>query len=128
MTSGQLVVDKSVAISGPGANRLILNANPASRALNIASGKDVTISGLTITNGSAPPPYNRGGGIYNDHAALTLSSCTISGNSADVGVGGRIFNDLGTLTVSSTTLAVTRAGTAAAALPSTLRIPAAARQ
>jgi hypothetical protein len=103
-TSGELEVDKSVAISGPGADRLTVNANHASRVFYIASGKDVTISGLSIINGSAPPPYNRGGGIYNDHAALTLSSCTISGNSADVGVGGGIFNDEGTLTVSSSTL------------------------
>jgi len=121
-------VNKSVTISGPGANRLTVNTNHASRVFYVASGKDVTIAGLSIINGSAPPPYNRGGGIYNDHAALTLSSCTISGNSADVGVGGGICNDLGTLTVSSTTLAVTRVDTAAAALPSTLRIPAAARQ
>ena len=58
---------------------------------DIASGKDVTISGLTITNGSAPSDF--GGGIYNDHAKLTVSSCTISGNSADQGTGGGIYND-----------------------------------
>ena len=104
LTSGELEVDKSVAISGPGANRLTVNANHASRVFYIASGKDVTIAGLSIINGSAPPPYNRGGGIYNDHANLTVSSCTVSGNSADVGVGGGIFNDQGTLIVSSSTL------------------------
>ena len=100
------MVDKSVAISGPGANRLTVNANHASRALNIASGKDVTISGLTITNGSAPSDF--GGGIYNDHAILTVSSCTISGNSADQGTGGGIFNDgydgSTTMTISNSTI------------------------
>src|SRR5262249_53231929 len=104
LTSGEVLVNKSITISGPGANTLAVDANHASRVFYIDSGKDVTISGLTITNGSAPDPYHRGGGIYNDHAALTLSSCTISGNAADVGVGGGIFNDQGTLTVSGSNL------------------------
>jgi hypothetical protein len=102
--SGELLVNKSVTINGPGANTLTVDANHASRVFYIASGKDVTISGLTITNGSAPNPYFRGGGIYNDHATLTVNSCTISGNSAFPGVGGGIFNHQGTLTVSGSTL------------------------
>src|SRR5262245_54356531 len=92
LTSGQLMVDKGVNITGPGANRLAVSANHASRVFYIASGKDVTISGLTITNGLAPSPQF-GGGIYNDHATLTLSSCTIRGNAAEHGIGGGIFND-----------------------------------
>src|SRR5262245_54055967 len=103
LTSGQLMVDKGVNITGPGANRLAVSANHASRVFYIAAGKDVTISGLTITNGSAPSP-NFGGGIYNDHATLTLSSCTISGNSAVQGVGGGIFNYHGILAVTNSTL------------------------
>src|SRR6516225_412584 len=66
LTSGELLVDKRVTISGPGANMLAVDANHTSRVFYIASGKDVTISGLTITNGSAPSPQF-GGGIYNDH-------------------------------------------------------------
>jgi hypothetical protein len=103
LTTGDLLVNKNVTISGPGANSLAVDANHASRVFYIASGKTVTISGLTITNGSATT-YYFGGGIYNDHADLTVSNCTISGNSADQGVGGGIFNDQGTLTVSSSTL------------------------
>ena len=102
LTSGELLVNKSVTISGPGANMLAVDANHASRVLHIASGKDVTISRLTVTNG-LPPDY-LGGGIYNDHATLTVSSCIISGNSTINGIGGGIFNDQGTLTVSSSTL------------------------
>jgi len=86
LTSGELLVDKRVTISGPGANRLAVDANHTSRVFYIASGTDVTISGLTITNGSAPS-HQFGGGIYNDHATLTLSSCTISGNAANQGGG-----------------------------------------
>ena len=103
LTSGELLVHKSVTISGPGANTLAVDANHASRVFYVASGKNVSISGLTITNGSAPTPYF-GGGIYNDHASLTVSSCTISGNSAIQGAGGGIFNDDGTLTISGSTV------------------------
>ena len=49
-----------------------------------------------------------GGGIYNDHATLTLNNCTISGNTADQGSGGGIYNDgyggSATLTVTNCTI------------------------
>src|SRR6266496_788844 len=75
LTSGELLVDKSITISGPGAESLAVDGNATSGVFHIGSGKTVTISGLTITNGT--------GGIYNDNAMLTLSNCTISGNSGD---------------------------------------------
>ncbi|SRR6266496_4171175 len=111
LTSGELLVDKNVTISGPGANVLAVNANAASRVFHIAPGKTVNISGLTITNGNPPanPPDNYGAGIYNDHATLTVSNCTISGNSTgDSGYGGGIYNDgfigSATLMVNNSTL------------------------
>ena len=57
LTSGELLVDKNVAISGPGANTLAVDANHASRVFYIASGKNVTISGLSIPmDGLTPGP------------------------------------------------------------------------
>src|SRR2546422_3141375 len=109
LTTGQLLVDKSVEILGPGANSLAIDGNAASRVFYIASGKTVSISGLTITNGSA----DLGGGIYHDHSTLTESSCTLSANSATgstatgLGSGVGIYNagEYGgaTLSVSATT-------------------------
>src|SRR5438034_984915 len=64
-------------------------AAAASLVFYINSGLTVTISGLTITNGSA----DNGSGIYNDHSNLTVSSSTVSDNSASY--GGGIFNDGG---------------------------------
>src|SRR6266511_4130860 len=116
LTSGELLVNDSITISGPDADLLAVNGNAASRVFHISSGKTVTISGLTITNGSASGgtyPNNSGGGIFNDHAALTVNNCalsgnatltinnsTLSGNSANQ-YGGGIYND-GTLTGSAT--------------------------
>ena len=84
LSSGELLVTKNITISGPGAENLAVNGNGQSTVFHIVLGETVTISGLTITNGSA----GSGGGIHNDHAALTLDSCTITGNS-----GGGIYND-----------------------------------
>ena len=62
-----------------------MNGNTKSTVFHIAPGETVTISGLTIVNGYTT---GSGGGIHNDHAALTLDDCTITGNQ-----GGGIYND-----------------------------------
>jgi cell division septation protein DedD len=111
LVTGHLLVNKSVIISGPGANYLAVDANHASRVFYIAPGKAVIISRLTIANGSAPFAAN-GGGINNDHAILTLSECALSSNSALNGAG--IFNDgsagNATLTVLNSTFSGNSAG------------------
>jgi hypothetical protein len=65
----------------------------------------VVLSGLTITQGEAPIPFNppdqsEGGGILN-LSTLTLSGCVVSGNAADAPApsdGGGIYN-AGTMTI-----------------------------
>ena len=64
LTSGELLVDKSITIIGPGAGQLSVNGNAASRVFHIGSAKIVTVSGLTITNGAAPLPNRWGGEVY----------------------------------------------------------------
>ena len=98
LTTGELLVDKSVAINGAGADVLAVDGNITSRIFQIGSGKTVTISGLTIRNGQG----NFGGGIFNgDTATLTIINSTLSGNTG--GFGGGIFNS-GTLTIVSSTV------------------------
>jgi hypothetical protein len=84
LTSGELLVDKNITISGPGADNLSVDGNATSRVYEIAPGESVTISGLTVTGGSASGTYpnNSGAGIYIDHASLVLDSCKINGNTA----------------------------------------------
>jgi parallel beta-helix repeat protein len=89
LTSGELFIRfKNLTISGPSANLLVINGNAAGRVFHITSLSDVTISGLTITNGATT---GYGGGIYNEKSMLTITNCTLSGNSADY--GGGIYND-----------------------------------
>ena len=110
LTSGELLVNKSITISGPGADNLAVDGNPKSRVFHIDFAQTVTISGLTITGGSASGnfPDNSGAGIYSDHAALTVSDCAITQNSA-AGSGGAIYSDgengTATLEISNCTVA-----------------------
>ena len=70
LTTGELQIAHNVTINGPGAGNLAVNGNATYRGFeNFAS--NVTISGLTMTNGSAPGTVE-GGGILN-HGGLTVS-------------------------------------------------------
>jgi hypothetical protein len=71
LTSCALVVTNSAYIVGPGPDLLAVNGHYCSEFV-IGTNIDVSISGLTLTNGWT--------GIYNDHATLTVSNCTLSGN------------------------------------------------
>jgi hypothetical protein len=109
LTNGELVVGNSITITGLGANLLTVDANHNSRVFFIDSGLTVTISGLTITNGSASGgvfPDDAGGGIFNDHATLMLNNSTLSGNSASFAGGILNYGIMGsaTLTINNSTL------------------------
>jgi hypothetical protein len=101
LTNGQLLLLKSVTILGPGPTNLTVRGNGSSRVFNIGAGVSCTLAGLTITNGRGNGGF--GGGIDNEGDSLTVSNCTISGNSA-TDYGGGIFNNAGTLTVQNSTL------------------------
>jgi hypothetical protein len=94
LTSGELLVDKSINISGPGADNLAVDGNAKSRVLHITAGRTVTISALTLRNGRAFGfyPGNEGGGILNERGTLMINNCTISENTAE-NQGGGICND-----------------------------------
>jgi len=87
---GELVVDKSVTISGPDANTFEVSTYGRSRVFHITNGAHVSISGLLIINGQAD---ERGAGILNDHSTLTVNNCTILNNSVGYDLGGGICND-----------------------------------
>ena len=103
LTTDQLQVTKNVTISGPGADQLTIQASTAVRIFYIPPGRTVTIFGLTITNGNPLGISSFGGGIYNDQATLTLSNCTITGNSANY--GGGIYGYFSMLTLNNCTIA-----------------------
>jgi hypothetical protein len=89
LTSGELLINKSLIITGPGANLLTIQRSPTAgtnfRIFHINGNFNASISGLTIAKGFSPG--NLGGGISNDNGTLTLDSVTVSGNTADIGAG-----------------------------------------
>jgi predicted outer membrane repeat protein len=101
LTTGELLVNKSITVNGPGSGNLSIDGNRTTRVLHVSRSVTAAIAGLTITNGTVSSDFGAGGGIYNDHAVLTLSDCIVSGNSATY--GGGIFNEgfSGSATVTS---------------------------
>lgn len=138
LTSGELVITKSLTINGPDASNLTISGNNAVRVM-LVSGVALNLSKVTIANGNAGD-FSAGGGIgnlgtltvnnstfYNNTAmgsgqyfgfgggiangavyTLTITNTTFFGNSADK--GGGIANN-GTLTITNSTIAGNSANT-----------------
>lgn len=88
LTSGQLLVDDSVTITGPGQEDLTISGNEANRVIEIAAGKEVALSGLTISNGltqwDATTCCSGGGAGICNQGIATLMDVTISDNLAAI--------------------------------------------
>ncbi len=105
--TGELPISDSVTIKGRGADQLSVSGDGSGRVFEIAAGQDVSISGLTITDGQEVGA-NGGGILIDAGAALDLVRVSVSGNQALAnssgyyGSGGGIEND-GSLTVTGST-------------------------
>src|SRR5215831_20287971 len=69
LTGGQLSISKNLTLMGPGANVLAVSGNNAGRVFLVTNAAIVSISGLTVSNGSLSNSV--GGGILNS-SALTI--------------------------------------------------------
>src|SRR5262249_18338828 len=114
-------------IADPASRVTVSGDGSLSRVFQIDGGVTAVISGLTITGGYSPENFpggglanfgtvtltdctisgntsvDPGGGIYNSGTA-TLTNCTISGNSTPYSDGGGIYNDNATLTLTNCTI------------------------
>ena len=89
----------AITITGPGANLLSISGNKASGVFQVDGGVAASISGLTITGGSA---QYAGGGLYNNGGTVSLTDSTVSGNSAAYRGGG--LDNKGTATLNGCTI------------------------
>jgi hypothetical protein len=93
LTSSELVIDKSITLSGPGPNQLgvqrsTTGGTPEFRIFRVTPGNVVTIEYLTIARGLA----DTGAGVFADHATLTINNCIFDSNVAHE-KGGGLYND-----------------------------------
>jgi CSLREA domain-containing protein len=104
--SGTIALDQGVIeiadsaglnINGPGPGTLTVEGGDATGILEINGDGAVSISGLTLTDGSSAT----NGGAIAASASLTLTNVTISGNTA--GVGGGVYSE-DELTISGSTI------------------------
>ena len=109
----QLDITDDLSITGLGQDVLAIDGDGISRVLNTTA-VAVELSGLTITGGHTWD-NEHGGGVYQDAGTLTLTDCTVSGNTTESGMwiygnGGGIFSDSGTLTLTNSTVSGNTAG------------------
>ena len=106
-----LTIGISLKILGSGAQTTVLDGGRVGRVVTISKHVQVTLSGVTITNGIWSGIVGSGGGIFNS-GTLTLVTSTLTGNSAGTfcefsctGAGGGISNAVGAhLTIRNSTV------------------------
>ncbi|MCU1689780.1 MAG: hemagglutination domain protein [Jatrophihabitantaceae bacterium] len=116
LTTGELVIDGSLTITGPGSDKLAVSGNDESRVFFIgnsgATPPTVIIEGLTATHGRAADTKQddgNGGAIYvTDSLTFSLLDAVVSDSAADDSGGGVYidvdFSDGGTVTIADTTI------------------------
>jgi hypothetical protein len=81
-----------------GLNRVTVSGNNLSNVFDVTKGVNLSITGLTLTNGNGGMYYvNNSGGINNYGGIVTLTNTTITGNVG--GVGGGINNRAGVFSI-----------------------------
>jgi hypothetical protein len=116
LTSGEIEIGKGVTVDGPGAQQLTVSGNDSSRIFNVNTADDVTVEGLTLTEGrNAPALMGARGGAVAKFGAGTLtvrdSAITDSTASANASgaLGGGLLVDAGGLVLERVVLAGNRA-------------------
>ena len=107
----ELVVDRNLTITGPESGELVISGNHQTRIFSISNLKNVTISNLTISEGST---NDKGSGIYCDNSGLNLKKVRITQNISNNEDGGAIYCRKSNLILSNTAIAMNTARNGAA--------------
>lgn len=86
----ELLINKTLAIAGPGAHKLTISGNQVSRIFKVDTGAGgrVTLGGLRLTAGNG----GDGGAVHLASGSLVIHLCDISGNRA--AQGGAVFTNI----------------------------------
>ena len=100
LTSGELLIDRDVTVTGPTSTSLKVSGNDSSRIFDITSGNRVAISNLTITGGKADS-----GAAIRSLGNLIIGNSTLTGNhTTDEGGGGALDILGGSLFMTNSTI------------------------
>jgi hypothetical protein len=105
LTSGELELtgSQTLTITGNGASNTVISGNGASRVFEVDAGVSLSLSGVTVENGSTNEA--NGSGIDVDGGSLDLSDSTVTGNAGDDDDGvGIVNNGSGTVTITQSTV------------------------
>ena len=111
LTSAELLINKSLTITGPGGGQLTVERSTAGgipdfRIFHFSGVSDITISGLSVGNGSTGAAD--GGAMLNDSGGtVVITDCVFGENATGNGAGGCLYNT-GTMTIANSTLSGNR--------------------
>jgi predicted outer membrane repeat protein len=98
--AAELYLTKSMTIQGTGTNLLTISGGDSQRVFEVAKGRSLTISNLTIAAGNA---YTSGGGAISANPSTVLSVTNVNFNNNLSADGGAIYTD-GTATLTNCTI------------------------
>ncbi len=94
LTSGEILINHSLTINGPGAGALVISGNNASRIFHIDDGSDsnstVTLNGLSLVNGKSGSI----GGAIDSAENLIITNSVLSGNTSSSNGGALEENNV----------------------------------
>jgi len=105
LAGSDIDINTNIAITGPGASLLTIDAKSASRIFNVSGLSAMSISGVTLTGGLEV----NGGAIWNA-GSVTITNSTISNNGATNRGGGVYLFGVGAVTVVDSTFSGNTAG------------------
>lgn len=106
LTTGEIAINATLNINGPGADQLTISGNNASRVFFMGNGSaTVTVSGLRVINGNGAGAGTSGhGGAIFAIGTLMLNDCVFAGNVTPSNrSGGAVWKDQGLLVATRTT-------------------------
>ena len=102
-------VTTTISLNGPGQDNLTISGNNSSRIISVRNGGDLTVSSMTLSNGSVSRGSGSGGAIRVIDGHLTINSSTLLNNYAD-NDGGGIYATSSTVNLSNSTVSGNSAG------------------
>jgi len=109
LTSELPTVASTITINGTGQDSLAISGNNNSRILSVTNGGDLTLSSISLINGSSTNNSNTsqdlgfGGAVHTNSATLTINDSNISNNSATY-AGGGVSSFSSSLTINNSNL------------------------